>query len=633
MRKAKYLSAAAAAAVAVAAAAVMAAMAVIVSCSAAGGSIDSGGDDGTKGLYSITVASGIQNGKITASRSAANANQTVTVNAVPAEASIAESSSGGGGGSNNENLSQWYLTTLSISYDGGKAVQYTKTATNRWTFDMPPGNVVISGTFSQTPVASVNLEILSVSVNSTITPTLEYEVYEYTAKIPHIYPTDTNQKFSIIAIPEDPDATVSISPESQESGGEFPLNEGTSEYTITVTKDGLGKNTYKFTVDYEPDLALKSITLSSTQDETGEWTHTIPLQDGQTLTIPYNTVTIAAIPNDGEVALEASKTGGEGVLGSGAAADTWTLEYSETGNTYALYSTVNIKSTKNIPSGGNYEKDFTLKFEKIVDEDYPTSFWATSTGGGGVSIVKGADDQYYEVHTFTADGTLNFNENPNLTAWVLVVAGGGGGGSANYKSGGGGAGGVVENKNYTLTAQSYNVVVGLGGPGGVESVNADGNIIRGHGTNGGFSQFGQDVQGIKAYGGGGGAGAQWSISPGLAGGSSGGGNSSLPVIPGEGGTSYGHIGGETYSGGNSSPGAGGGGAGGQGTSGGPGGLGISNSISGKQLTYAAGGGTATKTRGANNTGNGGGGGHMSSGGNGGSGIVIVRFPAKQNSGQ
>jgi hypothetical protein len=88
MRKAKYLSAATIASVA---AAVIAAMTVIVSCSAADGSIDSGGDDGTKGLYTIAVAGGIQNGSIKASRSAANAKQQVTVEAVPAEPS------GGGG--------------------------------------------------------------------------------------------------------------------------------------------------------------------------------------------------------------------------------------------------------------------------------------------------------------------------------------------------------------------------------------------------------------------------------------------------------------------------------------------------------------------------------------------------------
>jgi hypothetical protein len=94
MRKAKYLSIATAA-TAVAAAAVMAAMTVIVSCSAAEGSIDSGSDDGTKGLYTIVVMK-TENGSIKASRSAANANQTVTVTAVPAEASKPETSGGGG---------------------------------------------------------------------------------------------------------------------------------------------------------------------------------------------------------------------------------------------------------------------------------------------------------------------------------------------------------------------------------------------------------------------------------------------------------------------------------------------------------------------------------------------------------
>ncbi|MDR1148286.1 MAG: hypothetical protein LBK66_06600 [Spirochaetaceae bacterium] len=74
---------------------------------------------------------------------------------------------------------------------------------------MPTGDVVISGTFSQTPAKSNELSILDVNVNST-PPKLLSGQYNYTTEIPHIFPTVQGQKFSIIAIPEDPQADVSI---------------------------------------------------------------------------------------------------------------------------------------------------------------------------------------------------------------------------------------------------------------------------------------------------------------------------------------------------------------------------------------------------------------------------------------
>ncbi|MDR1149707.1 MAG: hypothetical protein LBK66_13865 [Spirochaetaceae bacterium] len=91
---------------------------------------------------------------------------------------------------------------------------------------MPTGDVTISGTFSQTPTKSAYLEFLNVSVSSTVTPDLIYLQNNYTAEIPHIFPTNPDQKFSIIAIPEDPQAEVSIAPTS-EAGGE------SWEYTLT----------------------------------------------------------------------------------------------------------------------------------------------------------------------------------------------------------------------------------------------------------------------------------------------------------------------------------------------------------------------------------------------------------------
>jgi hypothetical protein len=495
---------------------------------------------------------------------------------------------------------------------------------------MPAGNVVIDGTFSQTPVKSAYLEILNVNVNSTITPNLEYLVDKYTAKIPHIYPTDPNQKFSIIAIPEDPNADVSIylpgDDKLSDAGGEFPLNEGKSEYTIKVSRTGAvpDTNTYNFTVDYEPDLSLKSITLSSSEDETEYWTHTIPVQDGQTITIPYDSVTIAAIPNDDKVALAASLTGGKGNFSTDEPGSTWTLAYSDIQNTYSVKSTVNIKSTKNISNSGNYEKDFNLQFEKIVDADWPASYWATSTGeGNGVSIIK-EGDEYYEIHTFTVDGTLTVNSIPDegLTAHVLVVAGGGGGGSAvDHKDhgGGGGGGGVGYSENVSLEVQDYAVVVGVGGIGSnggdssFESITVEGGGKGGIGTNvdAGEAQKG----GNGGSGGGGGAGA------GSTRGNGGSANTHAAV------TGYQFFGSKGDNGNGNDVGAT--------TDGGNGGsANFFNDISGTSKEYGKGGiggGLTGNTPAVNGSGNGGNGAvNTSGGGNGSSGIVIVRFPARLN---
>jgi hypothetical protein len=507
---------------------------------------------------------------------------------------------------------------------------------------MPAGNVVISGTFSQTPVESVYLKILSVSVNSTITPELGYESDKYTAKIPHIYPTDTNQKFSIIAIPEDPNAEVLISPASQDDNGEFLLNEGKSEYTITVKSEKPETKTYTFTVDYEPDLSLKSIELST--GENSEWTHTIPVQDEQPVAVPYDSVTIAASPNGEGVTLEASKTG-SGNLSTDEPGQKWMLT-----NIQSTSSTVlRIKSSK---TAGDkvYTKEYILNFVKTEDSEYPTSYWAASTGeGNGVSIIKDGGN-YYEVHTFITSGTLSVNSVPeadSLTARMLVVAGGGGAGGAAYPSSGAGAGGMVENDSYPITTGSYAVVVGVGGTGGAPKPSGG---QPADGTDGGNSSFGDpESGGILAYGGGASLKRETSSFPsgyGNAGGSGGGGLSGGAKKDGKNGISYGNPGGAVS--GKDNTAAGGGGAGGSGSSGEVklgdnknglyGGAGRENDITGQIKVYAAGGMTTPYNNnehhagndGAPNTGNGGGGGWQNNGGNGGSGIVVVRFPAKPN---
>jgi len=282
-----------------------------------------------------------------------------------------------------------------------------------------------------------------------------------------------------------------------------------------------------------------------------------------------------------------------------------------------------------------------------------------------------------KIHTFTGPGTFTVCKVSSTAAEntisYLVIAGGGGGGEA--VGGGGGAGGFREVKSpttpytaspldgypsspnrVTLTAQTYPITVGGGGPG---SPGAPSGVS---GSNSIFSTI------ISAGGGGGArdAGA-------LSGGSGGGGGIFSPHCGGSGNTPpvsppQGNNGGVGYRPG---PGQGEGGGGGGGASavgsnaettpnpnnGGPGGNGASTSITGSSVTRAGGGGgggfsgiggaggsggggcagPGTPDRGAlgqgtagtTNTGSGGGAGNYpgspNAGGNGGSGIVIIRY--------
>ncbi len=252
----------------------------------------------------------------------------------------------------------------------------------------------------------------------------------------------------------------------------------------------------------------------------------------------------------------------------------------------------------------------------------------------------------------------------------LVVAGGGGGGAGYTAStvgtgGGGGAGGLITNYGGTSlslnTSTAYTITVGDGGNGGAPGGNS---------FNGGDSTFsGTGITTIQAAGGGrggmynnsniggsGGSGGGTGYSGGFAAGGSGNTPSTTP--------SQGNDGGDYYE---VSPygGSGGGGAGSAGSDGPTnvdGGSGVTNSITGTSVFYAAGGGggkpgtsgtqaggsgiggdggnanSLNGTSGATNTGSGGGGaGHpfasssnSGTAGDGGSGIVILRYPTNSS---
>lgn len=324
-----------------------------------------------------------------------------------------------------------------------------------------------------------------------------------------------------------------------------------------------------------------------------------------------------------------------------------------------------------------------------TNTDYDADLFITATGG---TVTESGD---FRIHTFTGDGNFvvckisvanGGNPAPNLNTVSYVVVAGGGGGAAGaipaHGAGGGGAGGFRENKGpvdtYTaspldgatdivVTAQTYPITVGGGGPSGPGCANDQ----SGDGSNSVFSTI-TSTGGGGAGGGLGGAGGN-----GRPGGSGGGGsseNTPSPPSSGVGGTgntppvspAQGTNGG---SGVNSPPdlrAGGGGGATSGGTSGAPGdtsgvgGTGATTNITGSPVQYAGGGGgggagpsgqqkggaatggggagggnagpgtTSPGVAGTANTGGGGGGGkggppQSTVGGAGGKGVVIIRY--------
>ena len=265
--------------------------------------------------------------------------------------------------------------------------------------------------------------------------------------------------------------------------------------------------------------------------------------------------------------------------------------------------------------------------------------WAVVIQSSGTITYQDIGGLNYTTYTFTSNGTFNVRRG-SLNISVLVVAGGGG-----ASAGGGGAGGIIYEVEYDVEG-NYDVVVGLGGPGGVHTNN---------GTNGQNSLFGE----LVAIGGGSGRYNE----PGIDGGSGGGAGYGGSGVPG--GNS---LGGQGNSGGyglvgsgDDKCGGGGGGAGAVGqnghtspTSGGDGGAGFQYDINGTNTYYGGGGGGGgykpgstyyswggiggggngsmggsgiSGAPGIDGLGGGGGGntGGSGSGGTGGKGVVVVRY--------
>lgn len=247
---------------------------------------------------------------------------------------------------------------------------------------------------------------------------------------------------------------------------------------------------------------------------------------------------------------------------------------------------------------------------------------------GGDRLIPLVEDS---VLVYTNSGTLTVTGSG--TVEILAVGGGGGGGAvhpSDSKRGGagGGAGGFVHYTNITVTAGTYDVVIGEGG-----AIGANGGNTKG--------------LGIVAYGGGyGGAGAG---GPGGNGGSGGGSSATFTDQFALGEAIYGELGNVGHPGGKAIHpygGAGGGGAGGSGedyegtgSDPGMGGVGLPCSITGAEEWYAGGGAGCRGDRQPPNGSKGGGGagnvaGTPGTGGGGGAnaaggcGTFIVRYHKK-----
>lgn len=249
-----------------------------------------------------------------------------------------------------------------------------------------------------------------------------------------------------------------------------------------------------------------------------------------------------------------------------------------------------------------------------------TASGESGTTSPGIVATGGTltNDQTYQYHTFTANGTFEVTEGEGPID-VLLVAGGGAGGG--FRGGGGGGGGVILQSGIQVSVGTYPLTVGAGGAG-----NSSDALGQSGGNSTGF--------GLTAIGGGGGGGAgSTQIEDGANGGSGGGGagqhSGNGPGLPGSGTPNQG-TGGGIGNASTSNPekngggGGGGAGAGGNGTVSvaGDGGAGFQTDFNGSTARYGAGGGGGSSHSPGGAGGTGGGGAGASTGGNGSNGSGI-----------
>jgi hypothetical protein len=266
------------------------------------------------------------------------------------------------------------------------------------------------------------------------------------------------------------------------------------------------------------------------------------------------------------------------------------------GNTAGVFNFVVQAAT----AEGNSTRDFSIEIK-----DLPTGGSITTSGN-------------FRIHTFNSSSSFVVPSGLTISNVEYLVIAGGGGAAAEHGTngaGGGGAGGyrtsvvgatsgggASAESRLTLTAATYTVTIGGGGPGITSGAGA--------GTAGVNSTFGSSPA-ITSTGGG--RGANSTAGTGGSGGSGGGGETTAST-PGGAGTA-----GQGFAGGTATVPNGGGGGGGAGQTGrnggdpaggrgGVGGAGVSSSITGSAVTRGGGGGGAGWENGAGSPGGTGGGG-------------------------
>ena len=309
------------------------------------------------------------------------------------------------------------------------------------------------------------------------------------------------------------------------------------------------------------DVAMKGNGINA---QTGTTYTTVLTDAGKTISTSNASSVTVTIPTNASVAYETGTIIRFLNIGAGAltiAASGGVTINNNTGTT-AQYGVISIQKT-------------------ATDTWYATPFSsgsakATVTGTTGSPTVTTVGTK--TCYKWTGSGSVTIGTGG--TCQLLVVGGGGGGGGTGGGYAGGGGGGVRYG-GFEISSGTYTVTVGAGASGntfgGTSSI---GTVLVSGGGDRGIYQYGGGVFGVNAYGGGG--------SPG---------GFAIDTTTGNPTQAYGGGAGGTVTGSNRWD-------------------GLSNSITGSAVTYAAGG--TSGGAGTANTGNGGG-----STNNGGSGVVIL----------
>ena len=179
-----------------------------------------------------------------------------------------------------------------------------------------------------------------------------------------------------------------------------------------------------------------------------------------------------------------------------------TVSYSETGGTVLSGAGLTLNSSTGVISGdpNDVSADTTLNFtlratanSKTADRAFSVIIKDTTVTGGDLIATYSYGGTSYKIHKFTSTGNLVL---PTAkTVDYLIIGGGGGGGS--HSGGGGGSGGLVWLTGQSLSAGTFQAVIGDGGIGQNNSI----------GTAGSNSSFNSHIAlggGYGASGGGGG---------------------------------------------------------------------------------------------------------------------------------